>query len=119
MNEYKSEKVIIVEGKSDKKKIAQILRDPVEIICTNGTVSIQKIEEIVDEFDLFHKEVYILADADYAGEKLRKQFKKELPNAIHIYIDKMFREVANTPDYYLALALLSKNFNVNPKFLIQ
>lgn len=113
------EKVIIVEGKSDKKKIEPLLRDSVEIICTNGTVSTQKIEELVDEFDLDHKEVYILADADHAGEKLRKQFKKELPNASHIYIDKVYREVATTPEYQLATALLSKNINVDPKYLIK
>lgn len=112
-------KVIIVEGKSDKKKIEPLLLDSVEIICTNGTVSAEKIEELVDEFDLDNKEVYILADADYAGEKLRKQFKRELPNAEHIYIDKVFREVATTPEYQLATALLSKNINVDPKYLIK
>jgi len=113
------EKVIIVEGKSDKKKIEPLLLDAVEIICTNGTVSAQKIEELVDEFGLDNKEVYILADADYAGEKLRKQFQRELPNAKHIYIDKVYREVATTPEYQLATALLSKNINVDPKFLIK
>lgn len=114
-----TEKVIIVEGRSDKVKVAKILEEDVEIICTNGTVSTQKIEELVDEYDLDNKDVYILADADHAGEKLRSQFKRELPNAEHIYIDKAFREVATTPEYHLAIALLSKNINVNPKFLIK
>lgn len=119
LEQMDSEKVIIVEGKSDKKKIEPLIRDSVEIICTNGTVSAQKIEELVDEFDLDNKDVYILADADYAGEKLRKQLKRELPNANHIYIDKVYREVATTPEYQLATALLSKNINVDPKFLIK
>ncbi len=119
LEQMDSEKVIIVEGKSDKKKIESLIRDSVEIICTNGTVSAQKIEELVDEFDLDNKDVYILADADYAGEKLRKQLKRELPNANHIYIDKVYREVATTPEYQLATALLSKNINVDPKFLIK
>lgn len=119
MEQMDIEKVIIVEGKSDKKKLEPLLRDSVEIICTNGTVSPQKIEELVDEFDLDNKEVYILADADYAGEKLRKQFQRELPNANHIYIDKVYREVATTPEYQLATALLSKNIDVDPKYLIK
>lgn len=119
LEQMDSEKVIIVEGKSDKKKIEPLIRDSVEIICTNGTVSAQKIEELVDEFDLDNKDVYILADADYAGEKLRKQLKRELPNANHIYIDKVYREVATTPEYQLATALLSKNINVDPKYLIK
>ncbi|HHW37801.1 MAG TPA: hypothetical protein GXX18_11260 [Bacillales bacterium] len=114
-----TEKVIIVEGKSDKKRLEPLICDSVEIICTNGTVSVQKIEALVDEFDLDHKDVYILADADYAGEKLRKQLKRELPNANHIYIDKVYREVATTPEYQLATALLSKNINVDPKYLIK
>ncbi|HHY71804.1 MAG TPA: toprim domain-containing protein [Bacillus bacterium] len=113
------EKVIIVEGISDKKKIEPLFLDFVEIICTNGTVSTEKIEELVNEYDLDNKEVYILADADYAGEKLRKQFKRELPNAIHIYIDKVYHEVATTPEYHLAAALLNKHFNVDPKYLIK
>lgn len=111
------EKVIIVEGRTDKKKIAPLIQEPIEIICTNGTVSAQKIEELVDEYGLDYKDVYILADADEAGEKLRKQFQRELPNADHIYIDKMYREVATSPEYHLATVLLSKNIDVNPKYL--
>ena len=30
-------KVIIVEGKSDKKRVQQVIAEPVNIICTHGT----------------------------------------------------------------------------------
>lgn len=109
------EKVVIVEGSSDKKKIERIIKEPIEIICTNGTISITKLDELIEA--LFNKDVYILADADDAGEKLRKQFKREFPEANHLYIDKMYREVATAPENHLATVLLSANIDVYAEYL--
>ncbi|RDZ09810.1 hypothetical protein C3744_24455 [Priestia megaterium] len=109
------EKVIIVEGKSDKKRIQDIIREPIEIICTNGTISLSKLDEIID--CTFNKEVYILVDSDDSGNKLRKQFKREFPEAEHLYIDKMYREVAAAPRHHIATVLLSANIDVNAEFL--
>lgn len=47
----------------------------------------------------------MLVDADDAGEKLRKQFRKEFPQAEHIYIDRSYREVATAPSTHLANVL--------------
>ncbi|EFV78556.1 DNA primase [Bacillus sp. 2_A_57_CT2] len=115
MNEGIPEKVIIVEGKSDKTKVKNIIREPVEIICTNGTISITKLDELIDT--LFDKDVYILVDADSAGEKLRKQFKREFPEAEHLYIDRMYREVATAPEHHLATVLLGANIDVYTQYL--
>jgi toprim domain protein len=109
------EKVIIVEGTSDKKKIKRIIKEPLEIICTNGTISITKLDELIDYLE--GKEVYILVDADESGEKLRRQLKREFPNAIHLYIDKMYREVETAPDHHLATVLLSANIDIYTGFL--
>jgi toprim domain protein len=109
------EKVIIVEGNSDKKKIKRIINEPLEIICTNGTISITKLDELIDYLE--GKEVYILVDADESGEKLRKQLKREFPNAIHIYIEKMYREVETAPDHHLATVLLSANIDIHTEYL--
>ena len=111
----KVEKVIIVEGISDKKRLQRVLKENVEIRCTNGTISYQMMEAFVEE--LFDKEVYILADSDESGEKLRKQFKREMPAATHIYIDRAYREVATTPEHHLAAVLLGSNFQVHTQFL--
>ncbi|MDL4839927.1 toprim domain-containing protein [Aquibacillus rhizosphaerae] len=113
-----NEKIIIVEGLSDKKQIKKILADEVEIICTNGTLGVERLEELLIEYDLDNKDVFILVDEDNAGHKLRKQLSKELPHAEHIFIDKAFREVAATPEPELATALLSRSIAVNPIFLI-
>jgi toprim domain protein len=115
MNEYNLEKVIIVEGTSDKKKVMNIVKEPVEIICTNGTLSITLLDELIDV--LYDKDVYILVDADNAGEKLRKQLKREFPEAEHLYIDKMYREVASAPEYHLATVLLGANIDVYTQYL--
>ena len=109
------EKVIIVEGLSDKKKVKKIIKEPLEIICTNGTISITKLDELIDYLE--GKEVYILVDADNAGEKLRKQLGRELPHAIHLYIDKMYREVETAPDHHLATVLLSANIDIHTEYL--
>jgi toprim domain protein len=114
MNEY-VDKVLIVEGKSDKKKVQNIVKEPVEIICTNGTISLTKLDELIDILE--DKDVYILADSDEAGEKLRKQFKRELPQAKHLYIDRMYREVATAPVKHLATVLLGANIDVHTEFL--
>lgn len=108
-------KVIIVEGSSDKKKVLAVLKEPVEIICTNGTIGVSKLDELIDS--LFDKDVYILVDADASGEKLRKQFKREFPEANHLYIDRMYREVATAPENHLATVLIGANIDVHAEYL--
>ena len=63
------------------------------------------------------QEIYILADADAAGEKLRKKLKREFPEAKHLYINKMYREVAAAPIHHLAEVLLKANLDVNIQYL--
>lgn len=115
---YESEKVIIVEGLTDKRKIEKILNENVTIICTNGTLSINRFDELLDTYGLDENEVYIFVDEDKSGIKLRKQLAKELPHAEHIYTSSDYREVATTPYKFLASALVAKHFQVRPFFLI-
>ncbi|MCM3765854.1 MULTISPECIES: toprim domain-containing protein [Bacillaceae] len=115
MNDSYVDKVLIVEGKSDKNKVKEIVKEPVEIICTNGTISHSKLDEWIDFLE--DKDIYILVDADEAGEKLRKLFKREFPNAEHLYIDRMYREVATAPEHHLATVLLGANIDVHSEYL--
>lgn len=115
MNDSYVDKVLIVEGKSDKNKVKKIVKEPVEIICTNGTISITKLDELIEFLE--DKDVYILVDADFSGEKLRKQLKREFPKAEHLYIDRMYREVATAPVHHLATVLLGANIDVHTEFL--
>lgn len=68
------ERVIIVEGGSDKKRLARILVEPVEIICTNGTVSPYRLEELLAPYE--EHELFVFVDADEDGEKTRVLFKR-------------------------------------------
>lgn len=109
------DKVIVVEGKSDKKKVQEIIKEPIEIICTHGTIGVQKLDELMEQLD--DKDVYILVDSDDSGEKLRKQLQREFPRAKHLYVDRMYREVATTPNHQLAKILFNAHFDVNTGFL--
>ncbi|WP_042353914.1 toprim domain-containing protein [Bacillus rubiinfantis] len=115
MNDLYVDKVLIVEGKSDKLKVKKIVKESVEIICTNGTISHTKLDEWIECLD--DKDVYILVDADESGEKLRKLFKREFPHAKHLYIDRTYREVATAPVHHLATVLLGANIDVYTSYL--
>ncbi|MFC4558682.1 toprim domain-containing protein [Virgibacillus kekensis] len=112
------EKVIIVEGLTDKKQIKRVINDQVEIICTNGTLGVERLDELLETYDLDNRDVYILVDEDNSGLKLRKQLAKELPHAEHIHVSSEYREVATTPENVLATALIGKRIEVNPLFLL-
>lgn len=118
MMEDESDRIVIVEGLTDKRQIEKVIKDRVTIVCTNGTLGVERFDELLDGYDLDYKDVYILVDEDDAGIKLRKQLAHELPHAKHIYVSSEFREVATTPEEELAMALIDKDIMVNPIFLI-
>jgi len=113
-----SDRIVIVEGLTDKKQIEKVITDEITIVCTNGTLGVEKFDEMLEGYDLDYKDVYILVDEDDAGMKLRKQLAHELPHAEHIYVSSEFREVATTPEDVLAIALVDKDIMVNPIFLM-
>ena len=77
-------KVIIVEGKSDKKRVQQVIAEPVNIICTHGTMSIDKLDDMIES--LYDKQVFVLADSDDEGDRIRNWFKRYLSESEHIFI---------------------------------
>ncbi|WP_370640481.1 toprim domain-containing protein [Salipaludibacillus sp. CUR1] len=108
------DKVLIVEGKNDRKRVEQVLDEPVEIICTYGTLSEEKLETLI--YPIEDLDVYILVDADDPGKKLRRQLKRELPNAIHLYTEKGYRQVETTPLNFLA-DILGEFFEIKEGYL--
>jgi len=111
-----SEKVILVEGRSDKLQLLRLLDESPEIICTNGTISNVKLEEILSPYDDFP--IYAFLDADKSGEQIRSIVRKEYPEAIHLYTNPMYCEVANTPFKVLASILKRVNIKVKKEFLL-
>lgn len=110
-----TKKVIIVEGISDKKRLQQVLSEEVTFICTNGTLGVEKLEELVLPYQ--DEDVYILVDADDAGNRMRSQLRRELPNAEHLYTRRMYGEVATTPLEYLAKILQEAYFEVDAQYV--
>ncbi|MEN1969756.1 toprim domain-containing protein [Lentibacillus sp. N15] len=115
---HESDKVIIVEGLTDKKQINKVITEDLEIVCTNGTLGVERFDELLYTYDLDNKDVFILVDEDESGIKLRKQLARELPHAKHLYVSSEFREVATTPEQVLATILAGKRIDVNPIFLM-
>ncbi|MDV6379033.1 hypothetical protein ORD22_12495 [Sporosarcina sp. GW1-11] len=108
-------KVLIVEGGSDRKRLLPILAEPVEIICTNGTISPYHIEELLEPYE--NQDLFVFMDADASGDSIRKLFKQLYPEAKHLYTDRLYRQVEKTPNKVLAGVLIAANFKVHPKYL--
>ncbi|GAE27822.1 toprim domain protein [Halalkalibacter wakoensis JCM 9140] len=93
------DKVLIVEGANDRKRVEKVLAEKIDIVCTHGTLSEEKLESLI--LPIEDKDVYILVDEDEAGESLRKRLNHELPNATHLYTRKEYGQVETTPYYFL------------------
>jgi toprim domain protein len=107
------ERIIIVEGKTDKERLLKVLAEPVTIYCTNGTYSVDKAERLSAMLERV-VEVYVFTDEDYSGKRLRAQLQEDFPHAVHLRTKKMFAQVANTPLEVLADILERAGFQVQP-----
>ncbi len=117
MGYFLDKKIIIVEGLSDKLHVQKIVREDIDIVCTHGTFGVEKFDQMLDEFDLDNRDVYIFVDTDESGIKLRKQLSAELPNAIHLYIPEEYQQVELTPENIIAQELVKNHFTINPLYL--
>ncbi|MGM8211990.1 toprim domain-containing protein [Virgibacillus sp. W0430] len=113
-----SMKVMIVEGISDKRKLSRIISEPITIVCTNGTLGIERFDELLEKYKLDDKEVYIFVDEDSPGKQLRRQLAHELPHGVHLYTELEYKEVAETPDHMLATILAEKHIRVYSIYLM-
>lgn len=87
--------MILVEGKTDKQALIVAGIKEEEILCTYGTISFDRLEELIDELEDI--DVYFLFDEDKSGDRLRKNFIQAFPNGTIIRIPKEYKEVALTP----------------------
>lgn len=91
--------VIIVEGKNDKSRLRRLLKEDVMILCTFGTPSSEKLAELCKR--TAGRDVYIFADNDSSGKKIRWLVNEEFPDAVQIYTRRGYAGVEGTPDDYL------------------
>ncbi|WP_332649036.1 toprim domain-containing protein [Lysinibacillus sp. 54212] len=103
-----TEKCIIVEGRSDKLKIAPLFAEDVAIVCTNGTVDEEVLIDIIEPFE--QCDLFTLFDADKSGDRLRKTMKRCYSEATQLTIPKQYLEVAKTPADILTEILRKAKF---------
>lgn len=79
----KIREVIVVEGKNDTKQV-QLAVDALTIETRGSALD----DDILDLISLAHEErgVIVLTDPDFAGEKIRKQIVREIPDVAHAFI---------------------------------
>lgn len=104
------EKCIIVEGRSDKLKIAPLLAEDVVILCTNGTISEDALLMLIEPYE--DAQLYTFFDADINGEKLRKLMRRTYSHAEQLIIPTQYIEVAETPSAILRELLVEAKFAV-------
>jgi len=91
---------IIVEGKHDRARLRRLLCRDIDIICTFGTPSTDRIER-VKKLAEDAEEVLIFTDNDASGRKIRALLSDAFPDAEHIYTRRGYAGVEGTPDEYL------------------
>ena len=97
-------------------KLLKLLDESTEIICTNGTISNVKLEEILSPYEGIP--IYAFLDADKSGEQIRSIVEKNiLKQFIYIPI-RCICEVATTPFKVLASILKSVNIKVKRQYLL-
>ncbi|WP_421617008.1 toprim domain-containing protein [Brevibacillus sp. TJ4] len=106
-----ADRIIIVEGKTDRERLQRVLAEPVPIYCTYGSYSVEKAERLA-ELTEEASELFLFMDEDESGKKLRRQMAEDFPDALHLYTQKAYGEVARTPLDVLADILERAGFAV-------
>lgn len=90
---------IIVEGKNDKARLRRLLSGEVLILCTFGTPGTDQLAELKKRVE--DRDVFIFADNDSSGKKIRALVSDLFPDAEQIYTRRGYAGVEGTPDEYL------------------
>jgi toprim domain protein len=90
---------IIVEGKNDKARLRRLLTDEVMILCTFGTPGTEQLADLGKRVG--DRDVFIFADNDPSGKRIRAIVSDLFPDAEQIYTRRGYAGVEGTPDEYL------------------
>ncbi|SJZ80366.1 ribonuclease M5 [Pilibacter termitis] len=85
MNKQTIQEVIVVEGKSDTKRIQEVVN--ADTIETNGSAINEDIlEQIAHAQEI--RGVIVFTDPDFSGEKIRKTIMEHIPTARHAFLPR-------------------------------
>jgi len=93
------EPIIIVEGKNDRSRLKRLLSSDITILCTYGTLSTDRLEELKRK--VRDEAVYLFMDNDASGKKIRAILRDAFPDAEQIYTRRGYAGVEGTPDEYI------------------
>ncbi|MFY8329233.1 ribonuclease M5 [Vagococcus carniphilus] len=79
------EEIIVVEGKSDTKRIQQVV--DADTIETNGSALSEETLSKIEHAEEI-RGVIVFTDPDFSGEKIRKQITEAVPSAKHAFISR-------------------------------
>lgn len=77
--------VFVVEGKSDVQRLQNYI-DADFVIC-NGSALDEETLKYIKQLSL-DREVIVLTDPDYPGEKIRKTISDYVPNVKHAFVNR-------------------------------
>ena len=77
--------VIVVEGKTDVSFLSSFI--DAEFVTTNGSeISKDTISYLINISK--NKDIYVLTDPDFPGEKIRRILDEKIPNLKHCFVSK-------------------------------
>ncbi|MDR2465444.1 MAG: ribonuclease M5 [Streptococcaceae bacterium] len=85
MKRERIEEIIVVEGKSDTKRLQEVL--DVVTIETNGSAIDDEILQQIEHAERV-RGVIIFTDPDFSGEKIRKMIMQHVPTAKHAFLPR-------------------------------
>ncbi len=100
------EAVIIVEGKHDRERLLPMVNENTRIFCTFGIPTHGLLMQLREQTK--NAQVYIFADSDKVGRRIRAILGEEFPEAIHLHTKAEYRGVEDTPVEYLQQVLLKQ-----------
>lgn len=101
---------LIVEGKSDVKKIKMVLKEDVHFVVLNGInfreEQINQINNAIDTCD----NVYVLTDPDEAGDKVARLIIKNFPELERLKVDPNEAKVLKKRGYKYGVEYCSNKY---------
>ena len=107
---------VLLLGREENIKNEAILSENVTILCTNGTIGVHQLEELLDPYE--GCELFTFFDADTSGDKLRALMDRYYPEAEHLRTMPTYKEVETTPRKVLATILLRAHFSIHNEYIL-
>jgi len=101
---------LIVEGKSDVKKVKMVLKEEVHFVVLNGiNFREEQINQINKAIDTCNR-VYVLTDPDEAGDKVAELITKNFPKLERLKVDPNEAKVLKKRGYKYGVEYCSNKY---------